>query len=437
MSATADEAASRAGDVALLIVRNGVTHDARVLRAATTLRHAGLQPLIVGVVTDEARERRSIQQGIPILRLQPRIPLRALARRLAAAGRPAAAPPPAPARAPDPAVPITATGTGTGSSPLPWRERLARLGVTAAYYRSAIGVVLRARPAVVHANDYNTMWVGVVAKYVLGSRLVYDAHELWPDRNGRWEARWWLLACEALFVRLADAVVTASPGYAACMGRRYRIPPPAVVRNIPEASTRHPPPAPPPQGPPRVVYVGGMLRGRGLEHTIDALVHVPDVRLALIGPGSAAYRRELRERAIGAGVSDRVELRDPVPPDELNDAMAGACLGLSIIQPVCLSYELTLPNKVFEYLAAGIPVLVSDLPVMAAFVAEHGVGEAVAPDDPVAIAQAIARLTAPPARAELAQRAATAARGLVWTREREGLLVAYGIDRWQASNRPS
>lgn len=94
--------------------------------------------------------------------------------------------------------------------------------------------------------------------------------------------------------------------------------------------------------------------------------------------------------------------------------MAGASLGLSIIQPVRLSYQLTLPSptRCLSTSPAGLPVLVSDLPVMAAFVAEHRVGEAVAPADPVAIAAAIERLTAPGARAALEPRVAAASASL-------------------------
>ena len=430
VSATADQGESTVTARALVIVRNGVTHDARVLRAASTLELAGFDALIVGVVTDAAREHRTRLDGIAIVRLDPRLPLRNLARRLRAAA-PRAGEPPAP--------PAARTAAPVTSAPvLGWPERLARLASTADYYRRAIGVVLRTRPAILHANDYNTMWVGVAAKYLVGSRVVYDAHELWPDRNGRWESRWWLLACEALFVRVADAVVTASPGYATCMARRYRIAPPAVVRNIPSACAPSPRGAAARTGPPEVVYAGGLLRGRGLEQSIDALALVAGVKLALIGPGRPAYLTDLRERAVHAGVAERVEFRAPVPPGELVDALAGADLGLSLIQPVCLSYELTLPNKVFEYIAAGLPVLVSDLPVMAAFVAEHRVGEVVAPGDPVAIAAAIERLTAPGARAALQPHVTTAAQTLTWERERAILLAAYRgvVPVRQASSRP-
>ena len=77
------------------------------------------------------------------------------------------------------------------------------------------------------------MWIGVAAKLARGTPVVYDSHELWADRNGRPEPRAWLLAAEALFVRVADEVVTTSPGYAEELARRYRIAPPTLVRNLP------------------------------------------------------------------------------------------------------------------------------------------------------------------------------------------------------------
>ena len=73
--------------------------------------------------------------------------------------------------------------------------------------------MVRRRPELVHCNDHNTMWIGVAAKTFARSRVLYDAHEMWPDRNGRWEWRPWLLVTEALFTRVADVVVVASPGF--------------------------------------------------------------------------------------------------------------------------------------------------------------------------------------------------------------------------------
>ena len=210
--------------------------------------------------------------------------------------------------------------------------RLHRWLRTLDFYRRAVGVVREQRPALVHCNDYNTMWVGVAARALTGAAVVYDAHELWPDRNLRPEPRWWLLACEALFVRRAHRTITASPGYAEVMAKRYRVPPPRVVRNIPELATvSNAGPRTPGNGDGSggaadgaVTYIGALTRNRGLEDSIRAIALVPGARLRLVGPIGAAYRAELERLALQQGVSERVELADPVPPAEAVELDRGA-----------------------------------------------------------------------------------------------------------------
>ena len=173
------------------------------------------------------------------------------------------------------------------------------------------------------------------------------------------------------------------------------------------------------------VYVGGLLRGRGLEQAIAALARVPDLRLALIGPVADGYRAELLAAAERAGVSDRVELRGPVPPEDVVAALAGAAMGLCLIQPVCRSYELTLPNKLHEYAAAGVPVLASDLPVIAGTVREWDAGEVVPPADPVGVAEGMRRLLDPHRAAQVRAGARAMAAASRWEDEREVLAGVY------------
>jgi glycosyltransferase involved in cell wall biosynthesis len=298
------------------------------------------------------------------------------------------------------------------------------------FSRQALSVASQTRPTLVHANDWNTMWTGMAIKLRYGARLVYDSHELWPDRNGRWEWRPWLLAGEALFVRAADEVITSSPGYADALASRYCIVRPFVVRNIPERSLRAGSmPAHSeiegPSSPPRVVYVGGLMPGRGLEQMIDALPLIPDVRLRAIGPGAPRYRAGLLDRARAALVEDRVELRAPVAPGEVQSALAGAAAGLCLIQPVCRSYELSLPNKLFEYAAAGVPVLASDVPVIAAIVRGEGLGEVVPAGCPRAIAASLERLLAPHGWRLAAERARAFADAHDWPGEACTLAGVY------------
>jgi glycosyltransferase involved in cell wall biosynthesis len=365
----------------LLLVRNAVSHDARVLRAARVAERALKgRALVVGVATSAAPAGEARVEGVRVRRLKAR-------------------------------------GRAPGA-------RLRRALSGAAFARQALALARRERPALVHANDWNTMWCGLAIKLTVGSRLVYDSHELWADRNGRWEWRPWLLASEALFVRMADAVLTASPGYADTLARRYRIPRPMVVRNIPEVAQRND--VAREQGePPCVVYVGGLMRGRGLEQTIDALALMEGIGVRMIGPGSAEYRSSLIERARAAGVMERVRIEPPVPPADVPAVLGEALAGLCLIQPLCRSYELTLPNKLFEYAAAGVPVLASDLPVIAAVVRGNGLGEVVPPADPVGIAAGLQRLREPARREDAARCARIFARANDWRGEAGTLAAAY------------
>jgi glycosyltransferase involved in cell wall biosynthesis len=414
MSTDASRAGARARARAVIVVRNGVTHDARVLREARTMRDRGLDPIVVGVTTARDAQRRSIEDGTDVIRLS-------LAGRWPGPRRPRAKPTAAASPTPAPAAP-TPPGPARPSLTGPSRSAVRRSLRSLEFLRQACTLVLRLRPAIVHCNDHNTMWVGVVAKLLLGSRVIYDSHELWPDRNGRPEWRPGLIAAEALFVRVADQVITTSPGYADVLARRYRIPAPALVRNVPAVSAT---PTASRLDPPVAVYVGGLLRGRGLEQAIDALALVPDLQLRILGPGADGYRAELADRARRRGVAARVDIALPVAPTRVVEALAGATMGLALIQPVCLSYELTLPNKLFEFAAAGLPMIVSDLPVMAATVAEWGCGVTAPPDEARAIAAAMTELRDPGRHAACVEGAHALSRSITRDGEQQRLGELY------------
>jgi len=423
----------------LLLVRNAVDHDARVLRAARVAERAlGGTALIVGVATATAPAGATIVEGVPVIRLPARTPgLTRLAASLerivpkqlmGARTAPIAGPPAGATASSANGSPITTASAGTTVPHLTLAARVRRILSGLSFSRQAISVAGQTRPTLVHANDWNTMWTGMAIKFGYGTRLVYDSHELWPDRNGRWELRPWLLAGEALFVRAADEVITSSPGYADAMARRYRIPQPTVVRNIPERRSSAGSQSPDrvgPSLPPRVVYVGGLMPGRGLEQMIDALPYLQDVRLCAIGPGGTWYRASLLARATAVGVGDRVELRAPVAPSEVPSVLAGATAGLCLIQPVCRSYELSLPNKLFEYSAAGVPILASDMPVIATVVRGEGLGEVVPPGGSQAIAASLERLLRPKDWGLAAERARAFADTHAWAGEACTLAGVY------------
>ncbi len=202
---------------ALLLVRNPFVHDARVLRSAGVLRDLGYGVAVLAVTSTEVRARAATVEGVPVRRLDPSSPFAWLRGRLRPPGTPggsaaAGAGPAADRRVPKPVV------------------RAHRYLRTLDFYRRAIGVVLRERPALVHCqrlqHDVDRRGRQVRSPE---PRLVYDAHELWPDRNGR--SRVALVAArvrERCSSAVADGVVTASPGYRrrawrAAIGSRARM----------------------------------------------------------------------------------------------------------------------------------------------------------------------------------------------------------------------
>lgn len=391
---------------ALVLVRNTVSHDSRVLREARVLRDLGFDVLVAGVVSQQERETELDIDGIRVVRLLgPLQLLRRLMRRRPNAGG------------------VTAANEASPATRTTREGRLRRLLVTLAFNLQGVALAWRTSPALVHANDYDTMWIGLAAKLLRRSRVVYDAHELWPDRNGRPEWRPRLIATEFLFVRLADAMTTVSPGCAEVMATRYHVPPPTVVRNVPERPER--PEAPRPHEPPVAVYVGVLAPGRGIEQAMEALAGVPNILLRLIGPVSQGFATHLAHHAEELGVAGRVETRPPVAPDGVLAAIADAAMGLVLIQPTSLSHRLSLPNKMFEYVVAGLPVVASDLPVMGPLVRDEGIGEVVPPADVGALAAAMQRLADPARNSAARVRVRSFGERVNWQQERRVLEDVY------------
>lgn len=388
---------------ALVLVRNPVSRDGRVLREAHVLDDLGFDVLVAGVVSGQERQTELDLDGIRVVRLVgPRQLVNGLLRRRGPNGDQ------------DPAA------GGERSEPTAGKaSHFRRLLVTLAFNVQGIALVWRTSPVLVHANDYDTMWIGVAAKLLRRSRIVYDAHELWPDQ-GQGGVRSWMVACELLFAHAADGAVAANAAISETMAKRYRVPAPVVVRNVPAHVAQSPAP---PEGlraeaQPLVVYIGTIAPERGIEHAIKALALVPGIRLRLMGDGDAAYLAQLEQGAAEAGVRDRIEYRPPVQPAAVADTIAAADMGLVLTEPTCLNNVLSLPNKLFEYTAAGLPVIASDLPLLGPLVREEGIGEVVLPTDIEGIAVAMRRLGDPVCNEEVRAQVQVFAERTTWAQER-------------------
>ncbi|MGH2726738.1 MAG: glycosyltransferase, partial [Actinomycetota bacterium] len=224
-------------------------------------------------------------------------------------------------------------------------------------------------------------------------------------------------------------VIVPSPSRGDALVERYGIAPPTVVMNCPPRGPVPDPAASPLAGLRRggellLVYAGGYIAGRGLENLIAALRTLRVARLVMIGWGPLEGElRALTERWDMAG---RVTFLDPVDPDEVVAVAAGGDVGLAPYLPVGLNNMLAAPNKLFEYLHAGLPVVASDLPDIRRIVTDNEVGELFEAADPTSIAAAVRRLTAFPDRLRtLRANAAAAAERFTWEAQARALLDVY------------
>ncbi len=127
-----------------------------------------------------------------------------------------------------------------------------------------------------------------------------------------------------------------------------------------------------------LLYQGLIGKGRGIIRIVETLPYLPDVVFCIIGAGEA-YTQKIWSKCDDLDVRDRVFIRGWVPYDELIQWTSSADIGVAFIEPVSLSYQFALPNKLFEYAMAGIPSIVSDLPAMRPILQKYNIGRLVEP----------------------------------------------------------
>jgi glycosyltransferase involved in cell wall biosynthesis len=280
------------------------------------------------------------------------------------------------------------------------------------------------RASIYHIHEPELVPVALLLKRA-GARVVYDVHEDHPKTQiyepYRFGKRTGFRLLEALARRACDGFVAATPAIARSLPPKRTV----AVRNLPllEELPAHPRPAE--NGRADVVYVGGLTYPRGLREMVEAArrLSYPEARLVLVGPFGAP---EIERAAPSLPGWERVEHVGQVEHREVWRRLAGARVGLVILHPE-ESYLESLPTKLFEYMAAGLPVIVSDFPFFRALLEPIGCALFVDPLDPGQIADAVDSLLADPARARaMGERGAAAVRErLNWQAEEPRLLELY------------
>ncbi|MBS1546744.1 MAG: glycosyltransferase [Bacteroidetes bacterium] len=262
------------------------------------------------------------------------------------------------------------------------------------------------------SNDLDTLLPNFLAARIRGKRLVYDTHEFFTEvpelvQRPRVRAVW--LAIERWIFPKLRTVITVNQSIADAYKQRYGKEL-HVVRNIPMPRELGLLPSRealdlPADKPILVLQGSGINVDRGAEEAVLAMQSLPDCLLLIIGGGDAwpVLQRLVNEHAL----EDRVRLMGKMPYARMMDYTRNADLGLTLDKDTNLNYRFSLPNKLFDYMHAGIPVLATDLPEVAAIVRGNDCGVVLPKADPTAIAQAVRILMDDPERCAVLRRNAT------------------------------
>lgn len=254
--------------------------------------------------------------------------------------------------------------------------------------------VLFRKAHLVYANDLDTLLPNFLISKLKGSKVIYDSHELFcevpellenPKKRKTWKRleRW-------IFPKLHN-IITVNQSIANIYGHEYekKI---NVVRNIPLQRTPSELLSKEELGLPQdkkiiILQGAGINMQRGAEEAVQAMKYVKNAVLLIVGSGDVI--EQLKEMRIELGIEDRVIITGKVPYEKLAQYTRNADLGLSLDKDTNLNYRFSLPNKLFDYIHAGVPVLVSDLVEIARIVKEYQIGGVIKNHEPQYIAQQI------------------------------------------------
>jgi len=261
-------------------------------------------------------------------------------------------------------------------------------------FRLFLALLFGKRADLIVSIDLDTLAGCQAAARLRHIRLLWDSHELFPEVPeiaGKPFVKkvWWAVQNFCVpRLRKADVAVTVCQSIADIFKERYGRQF-LVVRNAPLASRAMQivNTSPDTDRPFTLLYQGAVNVGRGIEETILALPSMPDVRLVVVGGGDVL--EEVKALAVKTGVNDRVDFVGRVPFSQLPPYMAAADMGLVFMRNLCLNYYYALPNRVFDFVQARLPILANRLPEIERIVEGEDVGACIEDLTPEAIAKAV------------------------------------------------
>ncbi|HNX79640.1 MAG TPA: glycosyltransferase [Prolixibacteraceae bacterium] len=277
------------------------------------------------------------------------------------------------------------------------------------------------------SNDLDTLPANRLAAFLKRKPVIYDSHEYFtevPELQHRPRVRRIWEGLEKMLVPGVSQAYTVCESIARIYTEKYGIPF-RVVRNFPMFVVTPEALAPGDEkSPATIIYQGALNLGRGLEQAINAMHYLPDARLIIAGTGDLEnkLRKQVADRKL-----PNVEFTGKLAPEKLGVLTRNAQLGISVEEDMGLNYRYALPNKLFDYIQARIPVVVSNLPEMGAIVRQYDIGLTTTSHDPRALSEVFkVALTDKQLRQTWSNNLEKAARELTWENEQQIIKSIFG-----------
>lgn len=280
------------------------------------------------------------------------------------------------------------------------------------------------------ANDLDTLLPNFLVSRLKKKELVYDSHEYFCGElsvvSKPISYKVWSTIEHLCFPKLKK-VITVSQSIVDQYEKEYGIRP-YLVRNIPPAAKFPVTETRESLGMPSdktvlLLQGTGINEGRGGEEMVEAMRLLPKCHLFVVGDGTVLPKMKQMVKTMDLG--DRVTFVPRQKPERLFNYTALADIGIAIDTDVSANLRFSLPNKIFEYIKAGTPMVVSNLVERANIVNEYGVGVVAKQVSPEMIAEAVSSLASPENLERCKNNCVTAASQLTWENEEKVLELVY------------
>jgi len=250
--------------------------------------------------------------------------------------------------------------------------------------------LINANVDLIFANDLDTLSAAYLAAKLRNKKLIFDAHELFPEvpelqHRPLIKAIWTRL--ESILLPKVENSLTVCQSISDYYQQKYNIRM-TVVRNIPfyrnnailKPKLNFP-------GKKIILYQGALNTGRGLEMILNAMPMVRNAMLVIIGDGD--IRQQLEKQVRFLKIEENVQFLGRISGDKLYEYTPSASLGLCLLENKGLNYYYSLPNRIFDYLQAGVPVLATRFPEISKIVETHQTGILIDHYEPSYLAETI------------------------------------------------